>query len=294
MSLDDLRADDGTFRVLAIDHRDSLRNFLAPDDPGSVVAADITQLKIDLASTVGALASGVMLEPEFSIPQVIDAGALADGVGFLAALEAQGYLDDPGAGPTTILEGWSVERAAASGASAAKLLLPYHPDRPLAAEQERVAADVLNQCRAVGLPLALEPLFYDLDDPADRPRVVLDTVTRFAELGPDLLKLPFPVDPVADPDESHWGPPCADVTAITKRCGMPWAMLSGGGSFEMFAAQLRVAATHGCSGFMVGRALWGEAARVSGAQRTTIITDLITPRFLSLRAIMDESRGGTR
>ena len=71
-----------------------------------------------------------MLEPEYSIPQLLDAGAVPPGVGFLAALEAQGYLADPGAAPTTVLDGWSVAQAAASGAAAAKLLLPYHPDHP--------------------------------------------------------------------------------------------------------------------------------------------------------------------
>ena len=75
-------------------------------------------------------ATGVMLEPEYSIPQLLDAGAVPDGVGFLAALESQGYLADPGAGHHDVLDGWSVAQAAASGAAAAKLLLPYHPDHP--------------------------------------------------------------------------------------------------------------------------------------------------------------------
>ena len=100
----------GRFAILAIDHRDSLRRFLAPDDPDSLDAADITALKVALVAGVGDLASGVMLEPEYSIPQILDAGVLPDGVGFLAALEAQGYSDDPGAAPTTILSGWSIEQ----------------------------------------------------------------------------------------------------------------------------------------------------------------------------------------
>ena len=273
MALIDLSNPDGKFSILAIDHRDSLRYFLRPDNPESLGAAEITALKIELVSTIADLATGVMLEPEYSIPQVVDAGALPDGVGFLAALESQGYLDDPGAGVTTILEGWSIKQAAASGAASAKLLQSYHPDRPLARAQEAMAAGVLADCRTVGLPLAMEPLFYDLDSPADRHRVVVETARRFAALGPDLLKLPYPGSPEA----------CAEVTDIAG--GIPWAMLSGGGTFDDFADQFTVASDAGCSGFMVGRALWGEAVKAPAEERSRIIIDVVRPRFERLVAI---------
>lgn len=269
MSIADLCDDRGRLSILAIDHRDSLRQFLRPDDPDSLAPGEITALKIELVRGVADLASGVMLEPEYSIPQVIDAGALPMGVGFLAALESQGYLDDPGASPTTILDGWSVEQAKASGASSAKLLLPYHPDRPLAAAQESVAEQILDACRSAGLPLALEPLFYDLDSPDDRPRVVVETARRFARVGPDLLKLPYPGSQQA----------CEQVTAIAD---MPWAMLSGGGSFEDFVEQFTIAAIAGCAGFMVGRALWGEAVRAQSTERTELLRSLVRPRFQRL------------
>ena len=262
----------GRFSILAIDHRDSMRRFLEPSDPGSIDPGRITALKIDVVRGLADLATGVMLEPEFSIPQVIESGALPDGVGFLAALESQGYLEDPGARATTILAGWSVEQAVASGATAAKLLLPYHPDRPMAPTQEAVAREVLASCRAVGLPLALEPLFYDLDSPDDRARVVVTTARRFAAMGPDLLKLPYP--------GSREG--CEEITATTS---MPWAMLSGGDSFEVFAEQFTIAVDAGCSGFMVGRALWGEAVRAADGDRNELIQGVVNERFEQLIAI---------
>ena len=280
MSIADLCDDRGRLSILAIDHRDSLRQFLRPDDPDSLPSGEITALKIELVRGIADLASGVMLEPEYSIPQVIDAGALPVGVGFLAALESQGYLDDPGASPTTILDGWSVEQAKASGASSAKLLLPYHPDRPLAAAQESVAEQILDACRSAGLALALEPLFYDLDSPDDRPRVVVETARRFARIGPDLLKLPYPGSQQA----------CEQVTAIAD---MPWAMLSGGGSFEDFVEQFTIAAIAGCAGFMVGRALWGEAVRAPTAERAELLRSLVRPRFQRLVDVNGTARSLT-
>lgn len=279
-SLDALRDADGSFRVLAIDHRDSLRAFLAPDDPAGVDAATMTRIKIDLArSVLPDGATGVMLEPEYSIPQVIAAGALPGGVGFFAALEAQGYLDDPGAAPTRVLADWSVEQAAGAGAAACKLLVPYHPDHPLAEQQEHVAAEILAECRRVGIPLALEPLFFGLASPSERADVVLRTVERFAAIGPDLLKLPFPVDTVAEPDPRVWADACHEVS---ERCSMPWALLSGGGPFERFADELAAATANGCSGFMVGRALWAEAARAGAGERSALIEQIVLPRWRRL------------
>lgn len=276
-------SDGGRFAVLAIDHRDSLRAFLRPDDPDSLTAEELTALKIDLVGAAAGEATGVMLEPEFSIPQVIDAVALPDGVGFVAALEAQGYLGELGARPTELLEGWSPAQARDVGASACKLLLPFHPDRPIAAAQEQVARDVVASCHDAGMPLVLEPLFYDLDAPTDRPRVVIETANRFASAGADLLKLPFPVDTTVDDDRDHWHATCATISAIVPA---PWVLLSGGGDFEAFAAQVEVARGAGASGFMVGRALWGEAVRAPADERPALLEE-VRRRLARLRTLLD-------
>ena len=282
MSLDGI-SDGGRFGVLAIDHRDSMRAVLAPGDPDSVSADDITDLKRDLVGALAAGATGVMLEPEYSIPQLLD-GTLPDGVGFTAALEAQGYASDPEAAATQILDGWSVEAAAAAGAAAAKLLVFYRPDRPgHAAAQERVTAEILAECRRVDIPLVLEPLFYRLEDPADRRAIVLKTVERFAAMDPHLLKLPFPVDPSHEPDRGVWSAACAEVA---ERCHMPWTLLSGGGDYQSYRDQVQTAVAAGCSGFMAGRALWGEAARAPKPERSSIISDLVAPRLAELRSLV--------
>ena len=282
MSLDGI-SDGGRFGVLAIDHRDSLRAVLAPDAQDSVGADDITDLKRELVGALAAGATGVMLEPEYSIPQLFD-GTLPAGVGFTAALEAQGYAADPEAAATQILDGWSVEAAAACGASAAKLLIFYRPDRgEHAAVQERVAAEILAECRRVGIPLVLEPLFYGLSDPGTRREIVIETVERFAAMDPHLLKLPFPVDPAHEPDCGVWAAACAE---ITERCHMPWTLLSGGGNFESYRDQVAAAVAAGCSGFMAGRALWGEAALASPLERPSMISDLVAPRLAELRSLL--------
>ncbi|MCY3850805.1 MAG: hypothetical protein OXF75_08400 [Acidimicrobiaceae bacterium] len=282
MSLEGI-SHNGRFCVLAIDHRDSLRKFLSPADLDAVSAYQLTTLKTDIVRELAPMATGVMLEPEYSIPQVADAGALPEGVGFVAALESQGYLGELGSAPTTVLDGWSVEAAAASGAAATKLLLPYHPDRALAADQRAVAAEVIAECRRVGIPLVLEPLFYDLDSPSDRRRVVIETARQFAAADPHLLKLPFPVDPTLEPDRSVWLYACEEMNALIP---MPWTLLSGGGDFESFFAQVEIALEAGAAGCMVGRALWGKAARASSTDRPAILKTLISPRLTRLHSLI--------
>ena len=70
MGLTDLCDDEGRFRVLAVDHRDSLRLFLEPTAPETVPDALMTSIKSDLVRAVSPHATGVMLEPEYSIPQL--------------------------------------------------------------------------------------------------------------------------------------------------------------------------------------------------------------------------------
>ena len=275
----------GRLLILAIDHRDSLRAFLAPNDPVSVPAATMTALKIELVGALAPLATGVMLEPELSIPQVIDAGVLPAGVGFTAALEDQGYLADPAAVVTRILPGWSVAAAVASGASAVKLLVPYHPRSPLAGAQIDVARTVVADAAAHDIPLVLEPLLYGVDDGDEHAAGVVATVRHFAPLGAALLKLPFPGAGRAGAAVAHRA--CAQITELTAR---PWALLSGGGTFEAFAAQLAVASGAGCAGFMVGRALWGEAVRADAATRPTLLRELVAPRLEQLREIVEGLR----
>ncbi|MYB28099.1 MAG: hypothetical protein F4X38_03065 [Acidimicrobiaceae bacterium] len=147
-----------------------------------------------------------------------------------------------------------------------------------------MAAEILAECRRVGIPLVLEPLFYGLSDPGTRRAIVIETVERFAAMDPHLLKLPFPVDPVHEPDRSAWTAAC---TQITERCHMPWTLLSGGGNFESYRDQVAAAVAAGCSGFMAGRALWGEAVLASPAEWPSIIANLVAPRLAELRSLLN-------
>lgn len=275
---------EGLFTVLAIDHRDSLRVVLRPADPGGVPPSVLTAVKLDLIARLGDEASAIMLDPEYSAAQAIVARALPGHTGFLAAVEAQGYLGDPTVTQTRLLEGWSVEKAKRLGANGIKLLVLYRPDdRAVSEAQERTIAEVVADCARHDIPLFLEPLLSTPDGTmADRRTLVIETVRRLGVLGPDILKVQFPYDTSSSDDRAAWQDACAELDDTAP---VPWALLSGGGSYERFRQQLEVACAAGASGFMVGRALWGEYVTAPEDRRPDLLRTSLRPRFAELAAI---------
>lgn len=285
----------GIFTILAVDHRDSLRAVLAPDAPSTVPAAEMTAVKLDLVRMLGAGASAALLDPEYSAAQAIVTDALPGNVAFLVAIEAQGYLGDPVARRTTLLEGWGVAKAKRLGASGVKMLVLYHPDGGEVTEaQDRLIASVVAQCSEHDIPLFLEPLAYSIDpaapvgspEYAERLRaVVVETVRRLGALGPDVLKVQFPVDCRREPDPASWADACAE---LDEAAPVPWALLSGGDPYDLFREQIRVACSAGASGFLVGRALWAPHVTGRGSRLTPAAGDLLRDRFRELSTIAAE------
>jgi tagatose 1,6-diphosphate aldolase len=286
---------EGVFRVLAIDHRDSLRVEISPNEPEAVSRATITGLKLDLLRLLGGDATAVMLEPEYSIGQAIMTRTLPGSVGFIAAIEAQGYLGDPAVRRTSLLEGWSVEKAKRAGASAIKFLVLYRPDAGAVTDQQDVLIrQVVADCARYDLPLFLEPFPYRLDgeprvDSAEyakiRPRVVIETVQRLGTLGAEVLKVPFPVDTRHETDRLRWAEACAEMDEAAT---VPWVLLSGGDPFELFRDQVRIACEAGASGFLAGRALWRESVTAPPELRANVIDRVIRPRFAELSRLASQ------
>jgi len=57
---------EGIFKVLAVDHRDSMRVFIAADDPHALSAQRPTDAKLGLIRELGAAATAIMVDPEYS------------------------------------------------------------------------------------------------------------------------------------------------------------------------------------------------------------------------------------
>ena len=284
----------GVFTILAVDHRDAMRVMLNREQAETVSAAQLTEIKLSIVKWIGPLASAVLLDPVYSMGQVIAQRALSSKTAFLSAIEEQGYLGDPYRRQTTMLEGWSIEKAKLLGASGVKVLLFYHPNAGEAAEaQEQLVTRLLAECSYFDIPMFLEPIVYSLNPSlskdsaafaAERRKIMVETVRRLGALKPDVLKLEFPVDCQYEKDEAVWQDACAELNEASP---VPWTLLSGGDSFEAFQKQLRVACQNGCSGFLVGRALWQEAVYLEGNERQEFLHNEGAHRWQILHAIAE-------
>jgi tagatose 1,6-diphosphate aldolase/sulfofructosephosphate aldolase len=279
-SLDQIADDTGRFAILAMDQRGTLRKML--DKAGQPSAdADLSAFKVDVIGALSPVASGVLTDVEYGVAAVRGAGALAPGVGLLIASEWSPQPEyngevrnefDPARGPQFV---------ATNGGAALKFLVRWRPDRPARAGEPDLAQEtidavraVVEACRAYGMPSVIEPLVTRQpgQDPAETKRLVIRSAEVLAELGPDLLKLEWPGD--ADG--------CAQLTKV---CGnVPWALLSAGVAYQQFVDRVLVAMDAGATGYIAGRAFWGEAVELTGAERRRFLRTTGVDRMTALNA----------
>ena len=278
----------GALAVLALDHRNNLRQALRPAAPDSVTPEEMVAFKRQVVGALAPAASAVLLDPEVGAAQCVACGALPGSTGLIIAVEATGYIGDPGARRSRILPGWGVEKVRRMGASAVKLLVYYHPDSPTASETESLVRRVAADCAAYDLPLFLEPLSYSLDlgrkslRPEERRRVVIETARRLAAPGVDVLKAEFPLDIAAEPDERAWAVACAELSSASL---VPWVLLSASADYETYLRQVTVACRAGAFGVAAGRAVWQEVPGLAGEARATFLHGPARDRMARLTAL---------
>lgn len=280
----------GTFAVLALDHRQNLRKELHPEAPETTTYEEMVAFKRAVIRALAPHATGSLLDPEIGAAQCIADGSLPGRAGLLVAIEATGYAGTPTARVSRVLPGWSVEQAKRLGASAAKLLVYYHPQAANAAQQERFVADVATQCRRADFALFVEPLGFD---PATggrltgeaRRQCVVATARRLTAAGGDILKAEFPYD-VTVTDEAVWAEACAELDGASS---VPWVLLSGGADDATFERQVAVACAAGASGVLVGRSVWAPSATLPPAERDAWLAGEGRRRLERLVRLVDEA-----
>jgi tagatose 1,6-diphosphate aldolase len=282
----------GVFSILAFDHRQSFVKLLDPTGNQPPAYSEVVQAKAEVVSVLAPYASGVLLDPVYGAAQLIANQTLPAGAGLMVALEETGYEGNPNARISSILTGWSVAQAKRMGADAVKLLVYYHPQAGAITEKiEDLVRRIIQECRLADLALFLEPVSYSIDAHADResrafaesrPEIIAQIARRLGNLGPDILKLEFPVDAQYDRDESRWAAACEAVSTASP---CPWAVLSAGVAFELFARQVEVACRYGASGCIAGRAIWKDGIPLPTPNRIDWLEKVALPRMSQLAEI---------
>ena len=111
--------------------------------------------------------------------------------------------------------------------------------------------------------------------PNSGPSRVVRSAELLADLRPDLLKLEWPGD-------------AAGCEELSKVCGsVPWTLLSAGVAYEAFVERVLTALDAGASGYIAGRAFWGEAVNLTGAERQEFLRTVAADRMAGLNAAIE-------
>jgi tagatose 1,6-diphosphate aldolase len=280
----------GAISVLALDHRNNLRTAMRPDNPQSVTDEELIAFKRQVIGVLSPKATAVLLDAEYGAAQCVVSGSLPGNIGQLVAIEATGYTGDPLARQSQILPDWGVDKISRMGASAAKLLVYYHPDAAAAAEMEALVCKVAEDCAKYDMPLFLESLSYSLDPnvkqlaPDERRYVVIETARRLTPLGATVFKAEFPVDIKSVINEQDWLGACYELTAAS---AIPWVLLSASVDYEVFLRQVAAACSAGATGVAVGRAVWKEAVSLQDAERLRFLVETARGRMERITSLVD-------
>lgn len=279
--------DAGHFVILAIDHRDNLLNDLNRSSDHPLTEAEFAAFKQEVIAALSPEATGLLTDPAYGLGKGIADRAIPGRIGLLAPIEVTDYSLHLSERAVRFIPNWSVEKIKRMGGSGVKLLLPYHPEASDAAGKLAVVEKVVRECQRYDIPFFLEPLTYPLPsnnrlESVELTQITVEMARSFSAMGVDVLKLQFPVDIQQTPDESAWLAACKAVNAA---CGVPWVLLSAGVDYATFARQARIACQAGASGVIAGRAIWGEAVTLHGADRTRFIRETGVARMRELAAL---------
>jgi tagatose 1,6-diphosphate aldolase len=276
---------EGTFCILAIDHRDNLVAELQKHQTSPIAYEDVVHFKTSVAR-LAECATAVLIDPDYGAAALVS-GAIPGRVGALAPLEVTDYRPHPSQRKPRFIPDWSVGKLKRAGFAGAKLLLYYHPDADDAGEKTDLVDRVVAECDREQVPLFLEPITYSPDPSRDlnsmqRKGAVVAAARHFSRRGVAVMKLEFPLDVRAEPDEQTWADALAE---LNEACAAPWALLSAGVSYEVFVRQTRLACRAGASGVIAGRAVWSDAVPLSGPERERFVESEGRRRVVELREI---------
>jgi tagatose 1,6-diphosphate aldolase len=284
----------GMMTMCAIDHRGALKRSLNERDPDAVSYQDMVDFKMDLCQSVARFASAILLDPEYGAGQAIAAGLLPASKGLLVSMEKTGYSGDSRARITELLPGWSVNKAKRMGASAVKLLIYFRPDlKDVASKQLDLVAKLADQCIEEDMAFLVEPVSYSIEEGGasakefsqKKPELVIETARQLTALPIDVLKAEFPADIKFETDEAKLLGLCRELNDASR---LPWVLLSAGVDFDSFKKQVEIACKGGASGFLAGRALWQEGARIPlRKERLDFFRHTAAPRLKELAGIAD-------
>ena len=256
--LDAIARSSGTFAMVAMDQRESLRTMMGGDAPDERLVA----FKLAVARELGPHASGFLMDRDFGWEQVAELAP----PGLLLAVDS--LVQEPG-GP---VEDTGLVEEVLPGAVGLKLLVIWRDDadRPRRLE---LARRFVALARAHGLLSVLEGIVrHD-----DREAAIVEAARELSSVGPSLYKVEVPFRGRGDVEAG-----CRAIDAVVD---VPWVVLSNGVELEDFPGAVEAASKAGASGFLAGRAIWSDL--VLEADPAPALREVALPRLQRLAELVD-------
>jgi sulfofructosephosphate aldolase len=250
----------GTFALLALDQRETLRTMLANAGHPSDDSA-LRGFKVDVARAVSLLASGLLIDPLYGLDPVLDADALAPGCGLIVAADRLEMGVDG-----TVQRSWfdrelDLGAFVARGAVALKLLVIWRGEDDASARRAMVT-EFIERCASLDRLSIVEGVVRAPSTEAsgagswDRDGAIVEAAAELGSLRPDLYKAEVPTAGRGAVDEI-----AAASERITSVLPCPWVVLSAGVEPDDFPRGVEGACLGGASGVLAGRAIWAPAIR---------------------------------
>ena len=270
-SLDALARPSGTFLMVAMDQRESLRTMLR-EHGHDATDERLRDFKLAVARELGPHASGLLIDDAYGVDVVEEAVRLVPpSCGVLLAVD---LLDqEPGA----IVDDTRLDERAElpAGIAALKLLVIWRDDERRG-ERVEMSRRFVALAERHGVLSVLEPVVRH----EDREWAIVEAARELGAVAPSLYKCQVPFGGKAEPAAitTH----CREIDAALP---CPWVVLSQGVDPADFPGAVEAACRGGASGMLAGRAVW--TATLTAGDPTELLRTRSVPRLQELAAIVD-------
>jgi sulfofructosephosphate aldolase len=276
-TLDALARESGTFLMVAMDQRESLRTMLA-EHGHDATDERIASFKVAVARELSPHASALLVDSEYGwFDRIVSERLVAPSCGLIMAVDALDQQPGQVVDDTTLDETVDVAAAVEAGVVALKLLVIWRNDAQRARRIEMSQA-FSELAHRHGLLSVLEPVVRVPD--AERETSIVEAAAELSVTGCDLYKCQVPLAGKGDQSEiTQWA---REIDAATV---CPWVVLSQGVDPADFPAAVEAACKGGASGMLAGRAVW--TATLTAEDPTQLLREHSVPRLEQLGAIVD-------
>ncbi len=272
-TLDALARPSGTFAMVAMDQRESLRTMLAQHHPAPVADERLVAFKLVVARELAPHASGFLIDKEYGFDAVVAQSLVPPSCGLILAVDV---LEQP---PGGVVEDTGLEEGVEPDpAVALKLLVIWRDDdgRERRLETSRRFVELAGRH---GILAVLEGVVRG-EPGFDREGAIVEAARELSSVGPSLYKCEVPLHGRGDPAEI-----VRRARAIDEAVSCPWVVLSQGVEPDDFPRAVEAACRGGASGFLAGRALW--TATLAADDPTAFLREHSVPRLEQLGGIVD-------